>query len=148
MKEAENSISEEANIAIGRNTNSRYLEKFSKKNFTIAGIRTRDYSVASQTSYQPSHRDTRLFASAFPLHLRLDDFSTDSSRIFQSILFIYSMICRISLISLICIRGQPQVVARSTPTGLKKKKKKESTSCRLPRFNQSVGLTWPGLDSE
>lgn len=74
MKEAENSISEEANIAIGRNTNSRYLEKFSKKNFTIAGIRTRDYSVASQTSYQPSHRDTRLFASAFPLHLRLDVF--------------------------------------------------------------------------
>lgn len=124
MKEAENSISEEANIAIGRNTNSRYLEKFSKKNFTIAGIRTRDYSVASQTSYQPSHRDTRLFASAFPLHLRLDDFSTDSSRIFQSILFIYSMICRISLI---CIRFEA-ASHRWWPDlrrlDLKKKKKK------------------------
>lgn len=45
MKEAENSISGEANIAIGRNANSRYLEKFSKKNFTIAGIRTRDFRL-------------------------------------------------------------------------------------------------------
>lgn len=34
--------------------------------------------------------------------------------------------------------GQPQVVARSTLAGLEKKK---TTACRLPRFNQSAGLT-------
>lgn len=36
--------------------------------------------------------------------------------------------------------GQPQVVARSILAGLEKKK---ITACRLPRFNQSAGLT-PG----
>lgn len=123
MKEAENSISGEANIVISRNTNSRYLEKFSKKNFTIAGIRTRDFRLPVK------HLTNRAIETLDSSPLRFpyifdSTFSTDSSRIFQSILFIYSMICRISLISLICIRGQPQVVARSTPTGLKKKKKR------------------------
>lgn len=123
MKEAENSISEEANIAIGRNTNSRYLEKFSKKNFTIAGIRTRDFRLPVK------HLTNRAIETLDSSPLRFpyifdSTFSTDSSRIFQSILFIYSMICRISLI---CIRFEA-ASHRWWPDlrrlDLKKKKKK------------------------
>lgn len=149
MKEAENSISEEANIAIGRNANSRYLEKFSKKNFTIAGIRTRDFRLPVKHPINWAIETLDSSPLRFP-YIFDSTFSTDSSRIFQSILFIYSMICRISLISLICIRFE-MASHRWWPDLRRldlKKKKKESTSCRLPRFNQSVGLTWPSLDSE
>ena len=79
MKEAENSISEEANIAIGRNANSRYLEKFSKKNFTIAGIRTRDFRLPVKHPINWAIETLDSSPLRFP-YIFDSTFSTDSSR--------------------------------------------------------------------